>query len=85
MRLFIAFAALFLTSFLGHAQKTTEDNPATTRTTKTILVQKIETKKATPIKSTTDKIEVARLHKHKNNRIIKALAFDVKANQPKMA
>lgn len=85
MRLHITFTILFLSCFYGHGQTTLEHTPIKTENSKVTLAKTTTAQKTTPKNLKIKAVKIVRLHKNKNNRIIKALAFDIIANKPKMA
>ena len=86
MKSIILLTALFFSTFLVQAQANTENVSLEIETVQVEMVQTIESNDITvPTIETKNKIEVARLYKNKNNRIIKALKFSTKMNNAKLS
>ncbi|SIQ40429.1 hypothetical protein [Maribacter ulvicola] len=86
MKSIILLTALFFSSFLVQAQANNENVSVEIETAQVELVQTIENNDiVVPTIETENTIEVARLYKNKNNRIIKALKFSTKLNRAKLS
>lgn len=86
MKSILILTVLLFTCFFGQAKSNTENISVAKES---IKVETIQNKALNTILIQTitneSNIEVARLHKNKNNRVIKALEFTIKANKPKIA
>ena len=86
MKSIILLTALFFTCFFAQAQANNENVSLEIETTQVEMVQTIEINDITvPTIVTENTIEVARLYKNKNNRVIKALKFTTKLNRAKLS
>jgi len=86
MKSIIVLTVLLLTCFLGQSQSKIGNIYLTIEAIEVETVQKTETNNfILPTIKNESKIEVARLYKNKNNRVINALKVTAKANKPKMA
>ncbi|SIQ40458.1 hypothetical protein [Maribacter ulvicola] len=86
MKSIILLTALFFSTFLVQAQANNENVSVEIETAQVELVQTIENNDiVVPTIETENTIEVARLYKNKNNRIIKALKFSTKLNRAKLS
>ena len=86
MKSIILLTALFFSTFLVQAQANNEHVSVEIETAQVELVQTIENNDiVVPTIETENTIEVARLYKNKNNRIIKALKFSTKLNRAKLS
>ncbi|APQ18322.1 hypothetical protein [Maribacter hydrothermalis] len=86
MKSIILLTALFFTTFLVQAQANNENISVVIETVQVEKVQTIESNEFFfPMMETQNKIEVARLYKNKNNRIINALEFKTKMNNAKLS
>ena len=86
MKSIILLTVLFFTTFLAQAQANNENVSLEIEAAPVEMVQTIETTNTiTPTIETKNTIEVARLYKNKNNRVIKALEFTTKLNSAKLS
>ena len=86
MKSIILLTALFFSTFLVQAQANNENVSLEIETVQVEMVQTIESNDITvPTIEIKNTIEVARLYKNKNNRIIKALKFSTKMNNAKLS
>ncbi|TDS17034.1 hypothetical protein DFQ03_1524 [Maribacter caenipelagi] len=86
MKSIILLTALFFSTFLVQAQANNENVSLEIETTQVEMVQTIESNDiSVPTIETENTIEVARLYKNKNNRVIKALEFTTKMNNAKLS
>ncbi|WP_282074231.1 hypothetical protein [Maribacter aquivivus] len=86
MKSIILLTALFFSTFLVQAQANNENVSLEIETIQVEMVQTIESNDITvPTIETKNTIEVARLYKNKNKRIIKALKFSTKMNNAKLS
>ena len=86
MKSIILLTVLFFTTFLAQAQANNENVSLEVESASVEMVQTIETSNSTvPTIETENTIEVARLYKNKNNRVIKALEFTTKLNSAKLS
>ena len=86
MKSIIILTALFFSTFLVQAQANNENVSLEIETTQVEMVQTIESNDiSVPTIETENTIEVARLYKNKNNRVIKALEFTTKMNNAKLS
>ncbi|MEH6512407.1 MAG: hypothetical protein V7734_04815 [Maribacter arcticus] len=86
MKSIILLTVLFFTTFLAQAQANNENVSVEVESAPVEMVQTIETSNSTvPTIETENTIEVARLYKNKNNRVIKALEFTTKLNSAKLS
>lgn len=86
MKSIILLTALFFSTFLVQAQANNENVSLEIETVKVEMVQTIESNDiSVPTIETENTIEVARLYKNKNNRVIKALEFTTKMNSAKLS
>ncbi|WP_405409899.1 hypothetical protein [Maribacter sp. Asnod1-A12] len=86
MKSIILLTALFFTCFLAQAQANNENVSIESETVQVEMVEKIESNDiVVPTIETENTIEVARLYKNKNNRVIKALKFSTKLNSAKLS
>ncbi|TDT47549.1 hypothetical protein CLV90_1625 [Maribacter spongiicola] len=86
MKSIILLTALFFSTFLVQAQANNENVSLEIETIKVEMVQTIESNDiVVPTIETENTIEVARLYKNKNNRVIKALEFTTKLNSAKLS
>ena len=86
MKSIILLTVLFFTTFLAQAQANNENVSLEVESASVEMVQTIETSNSTvPTIETEKTIEVARLYKNKNNRVIKALEFTTKLNSAKLS
>ena len=86
MKSIILLTALFFSSFLVQAQANNENVSLEIETIQVEMVQTIESNDiVVPTIETENRIEVARLYKNKNNRVIKALKFTTKMNNAKLS
>ncbi|MDO6470609.1 hypothetical protein [Maribacter sp. 1_MG-2023] len=86
MKSIILLTALFFSTFLVQAQANNENVSLEIETVQVEMVQTIESNDITvPTIETENTIEVARLYKNKNNRVIKALKFSTKLNRAKLS
>ncbi|MDP5061203.1 MAG: hypothetical protein NWP64_04730 [Maribacter sp.] len=86
MKSIILLTALFFSTFLVQAQA---NNESVSLEIETIQVEMVQTIKSNdivlPTIETENTMEVARLYKNKNNRVIKALEFTTKMNNAKLS
>ncbi|WP_299796064.1 hypothetical protein [uncultured Maribacter sp.] len=84
MKSIILLTALFFSTFLVQAQA---NNEYVSLEIETIQVEMVQTIESNDIVNPTieNTIEVARLYKNKNNRVIKALKFSTKLNRAKLS
>ena len=86
MKSIIILTALFFSTFLVQAQANNENVSLEIETIQVEMVQTIESNDiSVPTIETENTIEVARLYKNKNNRVIKALEFTTKMNNAKLS
>ncbi|MEP2277888.1 hypothetical protein [Maribacter sp.] len=86
MKIIILLTALFFTCFFAQAQANNENVYIEIETAQVEMVQTIESNDIiVPTIETKNTIEVARLYKNKNNRVIKALKFSTKMNSAKLS
>ena len=86
MKSIILLTALFFTCFLAQAQANEENVSLEIETVQVEMVKTIESNDiVVPTIETENTIEVARLYKNKNNRVIKALKFATKLNRAKLS
>ncbi|WP_324028302.1 hypothetical protein QSV08_10340 [Maribacter sp. BPC-D8] len=86
MKSIILLTALFFSTFLVQAQANNENVSLEIETIQVEMVQTIESNDiVNPTIETENTIEVARLYKNKNNRVIKALKFSTKLNSAKLS
>ncbi|MEH6768914.1 hypothetical protein [Maribacter arcticus] len=86
MKSIILLTFLFFTTFLAQAQANNENVSVEVESALVEMVQTIETSNSTvPTIETENTIEVARLYKNKNNRVIKALEFTTRLNSAKLS
>jgi len=86
MKSIILLTALLFTCFFAQAQANEENVSLEIETVQVDMVQTIESNDiVVPTIENENKIEVARLYKNKNNRIIKALKFATKLNRAKLS
>ncbi|MEH6618972.1 hypothetical protein [Maribacter arcticus] len=86
MKSIILLTVLFFTTFLAQAQANNENVSVEVESAPVEMVQTIETSNSTvPTIETENTIEVARLYKNKNNRVIKALEFTTRLNSAKLS
>ncbi|WP_324028305.1 hypothetical protein QSV08_10355 [Maribacter sp. BPC-D8] len=86
MKSIILLTALFFSTFLVQAQANNENVSLEIKTIQVEMVQTIESNDiVVPTIETENTIEVARLYKNKNNRVIKALKFSTKMNNAKLS
>ena len=86
MKSIILLTALFFTCFFAQAQANNENVSVEIETLQVEMVQTIESNDmVVPTIETENTIEVARLYKNKNNRVIKALKFSTKINSAKLS
>ncbi|MDF4202481.1 hypothetical protein PXD56_05930 [Maribacter sp. SA7] len=86
MKSIILLTALFFTCFFAQAQANNENVSVKIETAQVEMVQSIESNDIiVPTIETKNTIEVARLYKNKNNRVIKALKFSTKMNSAKLS
>ncbi|WP_339841804.1 hypothetical protein [uncultured Maribacter sp.] len=86
MKSIILLTVLFFTTFLAQAQANNENVSMEIEAAPVEMVQTIETTNTiTPTLEIQNTMEVARLYKNKNNRIIKALKFSTKLNSAKLS
>ncbi|WP_299320100.1 hypothetical protein [uncultured Maribacter sp.] len=86
MKSIIFLTALFFSTFLVQAQANNENASLEIETIQIELVQTIESNDiVVPTIETENTIEVARLYKNKNNRVIKALEFTTKVSNAKLS
>lgn len=84
MKSIILLTALFFSTFLVQAQANNENVSVEIETIQVELVQTIESNDIV-LPTIENTIEVARLYKNKNNRVIKALEFTTKMNNAKLS
>ncbi|MGO4921310.1 hypothetical protein [Maribacter spongiicola] len=84
MKSIILLTALFFSTFLVQAQANNENISVEIETIQVELVQTIESNDIV-LPTIENTIEVARLYKNKNNRVIKALEFTTKMNNAKLS
>mgnify|MGYP003625285320 FL=1 len=81
MKSITLLTVLFFSSFLVQAQANNENTSLKDQTAQVERVLTIETSNSTIITIAYENtMDVARLYKNKNNRVIKALEFTIKAN-----
>ena len=86
MKSIILLTALFFTCFFAQAQANEENVSLEIETVQVEMVKTIESNDiVVPTIETENTIEVARLYKNKNNRVIKALKFATKMNRAKLS
>ena len=86
MKSIILLTALFFSTFLVQAQANNENVSLEIETIQIEMVQTIESNDIiVPTIETENTMEVARLYKNKNNRVIKALKFSTKLNNAKLS
>ena len=86
MKSIILLTALFFTCFFAQAQANNENVSIEIETVQVEMVETIESNDmVVPTLETENTIEVARLYKNKNNRVIKALKFSIKINSAKLS
>ncbi|TDS17033.1 hypothetical protein DFQ03_1523 [Maribacter caenipelagi] len=86
MKSIIILTALFFSTFLVQAQANNENVSLEIETIQVEMVQTIDSNDiSVPTIETENTIEVARLYKNKNNRVIKALEFTTKMNNAKLS
>ena len=86
MKSIILLTALFFTCFFAQAQANNENVSVEIETLQVEMVKTIESNDmVVPTIETENTIEVARLYKNKNNRVIKALKFSTKLNSAKLS
>ncbi|WP_405409901.1 hypothetical protein [Maribacter sp. Asnod1-A12] len=86
MKSIILLTALFFTCFFAQAQANNENVSVEIETVQVEMVETIESNDmVVPTIETKNTIEVARLYKNKNNRVIKALKFSTKINSAKLS
>ena len=86
MKSIILLTALFFTCFFAQAQANEENVSLEIETVQVEMVKTIESNDiVVPNIENENTIEVARLYKNKNNRIIKALKFATKLNRAKLS
>ncbi|WP_423998481.1 hypothetical protein [Maribacter sp. IgM3_T14_3] len=86
MKSIILLTALFFSTFLVQAQANNENVSVEIETVQIEMVQTIESNDiVVPTIETENTMEVARLYKNKNNRVIKALEFTTKMNNAKLS
>jgi hypothetical protein len=86
MKSIILLTALFFTCFLAQAQANEENVSLEIETVQVEMVKTIESNDiVVPTIENENTIEVARLYKNKNNRVIKALKFATKLNRAKLS
>ncbi|HDZ05521.1 hypothetical protein LCGC14_0067750 [marine sediment metagenome] len=76
MKSIILLTVLFFTTFLAQAQANNENVSLEIETVQVEMIETIDTENT---------MEVARLYKNKNNRVIKALKFSTKLNNAKLS
>ena len=76
MKSIILLTVLFFTTFLAQAQANNENVSLEIKTVQVEMIETIDTENT---------MEVARLYKNKNNRVIKALKFSTKLNNAKLS
>ena len=86
MKSIILLTALFFTCFFAQAQANEENVSLEIETVQVEMVQTIESNDiVVPTIENENTIEVTRLYKNKNNRVIKALKFATKLNRAKLS
>ncbi|WP_299796067.1 hypothetical protein [uncultured Maribacter sp.] len=86
MKSIILLTALFFSTFLLQAQANNENVSLEMETLQVEMVQTIESNDiVNPTIENENTMEVARLYKNKNNRVIKALEFTTKVNNAKLS
>ena len=86
MKSIILLTALFFTCFFAQAQANEENVSLEIETVQVEMVKTIESNEiVVPTIENENTIEVARLYKNKNNRVIKALKFATKLNRAKLS
>ena len=86
MKSIILLTALFFTCFFAQAQANEVNVSLEIETVQVEMVETIESNDiVVPTIETENTIEVARLYKNKNNRVIKALKFATKLNRAKLS
>ena len=86
MKSIILLTALFFSTFLVQAQANNENVSLEIETLQVEMVQTIESNDiVNPTIENENTMEVARLYKNKNNRVIKALKFSTKMNNAKLS
>lgn len=86
MKSIILLTALFFSTFLVQAQANNENVSLEIETIQIEMVQTIESNDiVNPTIENENTMEVARLYKNKNNRVIKALEFTTKVNNAKLS
>jgi|GEM_PF-1694818 len=86
MKSIILLTALFFTCFFAQAQANEENVSLEIETVQVEMVKTIESNDiVVPTIENENTIEVARLYKNKNNRVIKALKFATKLNRAKLS
>ena len=86
MKSIILLTALFFSTFLVQAQANNENVSLEIETLQVEMVQTIESNDiVNPTIENENTMEVARLYKNKNNRVIKALEFTTKVNNAKLS
>ncbi|WP_300022079.1 hypothetical protein [uncultured Maribacter sp.] len=86
MKSIVLLTALFFTCFFAQAQANNENVFLEIETAQIELVHTIEINDINVATMETENtIEVARLHKHKNHRAIRALEFITKLNDAKLS
>ncbi|WP_036153040.1 hypothetical protein [Maribacter forsetii] len=86
MKSIILLTALFFTCFFAQAQANNENVSVEIETVQVEMVETIESNDiVVPTIETENTIEIARLYKNKNNRVIKALKFSTKLNSAKLS
>jgi len=86
MKSIILLTALLFTCLFAQAQANEENVSLEIETVQVEMVKTIESNDiVVPTIETENTIEVARLYKNKNNRVIKALKFATKLNRAKLS
>ncbi|VXB94285.1 hypothetical protein [Maribacter litoralis] len=86
MKSIILLTALFFTCFFAQAQANEENVSLEIEIVQVEMVKTIESNDiVVPTIENENTIEVARLYKNKNNRVIKALKFATKLNRAKLS
>ncbi|WP_437370912.1 hypothetical protein [Maribacter litoralis] len=86
MKSIILLTALFFICFFAQAQANEENVSLEIETVQVEMVKTIESNDiVVPTIENENTIEVARLYKNKNNRVIKALKFATKLNRAKLS
>lgn len=85
MKSILILTVLFFTCLFTQAQSNNENIVDVEKANKVEMIENQEFNTITIETTNESKIEVARLYKHKNNRVIKALKFVVKSKKSKMA